>query len=576
MILGNIGLTKWVQLGIVLVLILFRFSYLEQDTPPYFIGGIAQQDEVYYSTGSLTRYYEDIGQYDESIELIAPTEGLSLYGLHITYLGYKIFGNTYLGLRVPVVFVSGLIILLLGFVTHKTFGSADYLLKFLIILLLISDFGFFTFSRYFTPQIFSLFIISATFAVFVSGIQEKWKYFFLAFLAFCALSVFYIYNSFLLGGVGLFLLFKSISTKKVTPVVYGLYGVLGGVCFYQGLLSLINDDIVSVIEAILNVNSVRPAAEVQSGLSSLIKGVLANFSSIFTTNLLRYNPILLWAVVVGVLSVFSRFVKRKKVEDLELLLLCVLVVMFMQAGLANSYPFKKWIVILPIAFIFLGILTRRLTEGMESKKIIITGSILTLLIYGYSLKVNYSKLYWLHDDLNGYYVNLSWYYVASIFSALVVFLLGIFSLLRRGKDLLIKVGLFSASILFVTISFNQFVINKEHKLKSTLIEYGGVVGDGYLVEGFSHACSFYSNAIPLFYRYDASYSLAEKQQVAAEKNKVYNKYGKNKGYFIDTVRSSEKMEYDVGEKIKVHGRAFQVLKKDEFSSYTMYLFKFTE
>lgn len=566
---------KWTQLFIILILLLFRFAYLEQDTPPYVIGGINQEDEVYYALGGLTRHYNDIGQNDNDIESFISVEGLSLYGIPLTYVGYKIFGNTYLGLRVPVVFVSVLIIMLLGFVTHKTFGSADYLLKFLIILLLISDFGFFTFSRYFTPQIFSLFIISATFAVFVSGIKEKWKYFFLAFLAFCALSVFYIYNSFLLGGVGLFLLFKSISTKKVAPLVYGLYGALGGVCFYQGLLSLINDDIVSVIETILNVNSIRPAVIVQSSLSSLIKGVLVNFSSILTTNLLRYNPILLWAVVVGVLSIFSRFVKRKKVEDLELLLLCVLVVMFMQAGLANSYPFKKWIVILPVAFIFLGILTRRLTEGKESKKIIITGSILTLLIYVYSLKVNYSKLYWLHDDLNGYYVNLSWYYVASIFSALIVFLLGIFSLLRREKDLLIKVGLFSAIILFVTISFNQFVINREYKVKNALIEYSELVKMAYLVDGFSHAYSYYTKAIPLFSKYNSGLGVEAKQLLAEEKNDVYEMHDENSLFIIHKmVHSSSYKKNQIGDEMELNGRHFSVVKISEISYYSILLLKY--
>ena len=159
-------------------LIFSRFLYLDQDVPSYMISGICQEDESYYANGALLRYYSDIDQTNIYFNKCA-SEVVKLYSIPLTYLTLHLFGNNYWGLRISIPFLSIFIILLLSSMAYREIKKPSY--SIFLSLLLLVDFYFFSFSRYFTPQFFSILILSLSIYAFFNTKQIKRQVLFVSF-----------------------------------------------------------------------------------------------------------------------------------------------------------------------------------------------------------------------------------------------------------------------------------------------------------------------------------------------------------------------------------------------------------
>lgn len=151
----------------------------------------------------------------------------------------------------------------------------------------------------------------------------------------------------------------------------------------------------------------------------------------------------------------------------------------------------------------------------------------------------------------------------------------IFSLMRTGSTTLIKGSLALTSVLFIVLSCNVFILNKEYKVKNVLIEYGELVKDAYLIEGLSHAYSFYTKAIPLFSCYNTGLSIDANQQLAEEKKAVYERHDENNLFVTyKKVHSSTDERCQIGDEMELNGQSFQVMRKHEISYYSIFLLKY--
>jgi len=117
-------------------------------------------------------------------------------------------------------------------------------------------------------------------------------------------------------------------------------------------------------------------------------------------------------------------------------------------------PFKKLIIILPISFIALAYLIKLINLKKISLRIIVVSSIISLLSYFYSLRINYSPLYWSSKDI-GYYYNIN-----DVYKYLILILF--FFIIKIFIDIVIRLDNhrmrqpFMSLTIFIKINFIKF------------------------------------------------------------------------------------------------------------------------
>ena len=172
---------------------------------------------------------------------------------------------------------------------------------------------------------------------------------------------------------------------------------------------------------------------------------------------------------------------------------------FSQAVFLNSYPFKKWVVLLPIVYC-LGIEFFKSMSQMSSRNLMIS-SLLTFPIIINSYRINNSSEYW--EGFNyGYYENLS--FTISLIPIIVttLFIISNFMIIKPSyKKLLYSFCIVLNSIILL----NVFYINRKFELRDYLSELRPLLENQYLIDGFPHSYSLYTNAIPILNPYSNNY-----------------------------------------------------------------------
>ena len=483
---------------LVLLLCFSRFLYLDQDVPSYMISGISQEDESYYSIGALLRYYNDVEKTDTNYSSHSG-DLVCLYSTPLTYLSFHALGNNYWGLRFMIPLLSIIIIFFLYRISEKYIHSQTQ--KYFLILLLLTDFYFFNFSRFQTPQIYSILAISFALFCYYHIKDPRKKIFIVSFLAISSVLFVYVYNIFFVFGVVFYFLIYIIENKNIRLIYFLVLGCLSSFILFLITLYFMSFSLVDYLEIFMDFNDKRSAVsvDVYNGTSHFIASALRNYSSIFYTNLFRFNSIWLFFLVYGFVFRIKELIQKGFKSKSTDLLYFVIIFAFFQAIFLNSYPFKKWIVLLPFVYCF-GIEFFKSLSQYSSRNLIIP-SVLTFPIMINSYRINNSYEYW--EGFNyGYYENLSFSISLIPITITTLFIISNFMIIKSSY----KKILFSFIIVLNSIILlNVFYVNKKFELRNYLTELKPLLEDQYLIDGFPHSYSLYTNSIPILNPYSNNY-----------------------------------------------------------------------
>ena len=536
----------------VILLCFSRFLYLDQDVPSYMISGISQEDESYYSMGAISRYYNDIEKTEPNFSSYSG-DPVCMYSTPLTYLSFHLLGNNYWGLRFVIPLLSIIIIFFLFRIADKELYSKTH--KSFIIILLLTDFYFFTFSRFQTPQIYSILAISFALLCFYSINDIYKRIFIVSFLSISSVLFVYAYNIFFVFGVLLYFLIYIIENKNIKLFYCLILGCLTSFFLFLITLYFMGFTLLDYFELFINFNDKRSAIsiEVHSGVLNFISSALSNFFSILYTNLFRFNSIWLFFLVCGLLSRIQLFLQKGFNLKSADLLLFVIIFAFCQAMFLNSYPFKKWIVLLPIVFCYGIEFFKRLS--LHSSNILVISSLLTFPIIINSYRLNNSSQYW--DGFNyGYYENLSFYISLIPIIVTTIFIISIF---LKNKSTFNKLLFSLCIILNSIISINVFYINRKFELRDYLTELTPLLENQYLIDGFPHSYSIYTNSIPILNPYSHDYKSSSFLTLNLEKTK-------RKKYIL-------KKEMRVKSEKSIYSSKFTLLETKSLKYYNLNLYE---
>tara|TARA_Y100000385_G_scaffold5758_1_gene6370 strand:- start:464 stop:1423 length:960 start_codon:yes stop_codon:yes gene_type:complete len=294
--------------------------------------------------------------------------------------------------------------------------------------------------------------------------------------------------------------------------------------------------------------------ETELGFGNMIISAVKNGSSIFFTNLFRYNLIWLLFLIYGFICrirlIFKNGLKLLSTDFLFL----VIIFAFFQAAFLNSYPFKKWVVLLPIVYCF-GIEFFNKFSLADTKKFLITVFFLIPIIF-YSYKINYSSDYWSGFNY-GYYENLPTLISVIPFSIVLIFITSIIFNFKSNLKLYTYLILL---LLNFIIPINVFYFNKKFELKEYLLKLKPQLENQYLVDGFPHSYCIYSNAIPILNPYSKDYSKHIYSSLRLSKK------DKKKYFLIKEMRgNSNKIRFN---------SSFTIIEKKTFKFYDLILYEY--
>lgn len=492
----------------VIVLVITRFLFLDQDAPSYMVGGVTQDDEPYYSLGAIGKYNADEGRLIKGFEQVYG-EALLLFNTHITYFSLKIFGNNYWGLRLPAVLISLMTILLLADILRVLKINKNYLL--LILLYALTDFYFFLFSRFQAPQIYAVLAITwVLWLYFKYGLSSNKGLFWIGFFIFFAASFIYMLNLFLLMAFGLLVLRQCYNQKKLKPLaIFGL-GVISCLLLYMGALAAISSSFSDITQIVTKHGG--GLKSVPSGVAAVIKDVYSRLIQLPVTNLFRYNLSVLFVFFFAFPYIIYKIVRER--DEKHMLYFLFTFALILQAFFSVNYSFKKLIIVFPMVVIVLAdvlpaaILHYRQLKNKRKIYLLLYGMILLGLCL-INLKLNNSKAYW--DGLKiGYYEN-----VPFIFNIINLLVLGItvsfvsinlfFDRMKYSWILIFPAGLGMLFISKYCLFEPSFYEKEGFKKASVLLQDKGVI------MGLSYTAQFYTNCKPALSCYGDLYQYGEKR-----------------------------------------------------------------
>lgn len=549
------------------LLLIGRFIYLDQDVPGYFISGISQEDEAYYSTEGINLYNLDHGRYLKGYEHnnMAP---LLLYSTPLTYLSLKIFGNTYWGLRVPVVLISILVILLLHDILNRLKVPKIY--TWLITLYLATDFYFFLFSRFQNPQIYSIAAITLIlWTYFRFGAESKVGLILIGLFSSLAVLVVYLYNAFFLGALGLFFVILSVKHKRLFYLLYFSIGIFLSALFFIVCVEIWGSSIIEFIKVLTFHGGGVVKYETTSIMAvamKVLKGAALAIFQILPTNFFRYNLPLLFFFLISTPVLIHKVFKEK--NETAFLFLLSFILQYLQLVFIASYPFKKLIVLMPIVILTIVFCIPAFEEyynsGLLKKKILaFIVAIVALLGCLYNFKINKDPNFWAGFEY-GYFVNTpKWFDILNIIFLFTTFVLFLLFTFKQYLSMNFRYLFFLPLIASTFLIIKYCILEKKFEVRDALIDMKPIIENKVLITGFPHAHQFYSNCIPALSGYTESFAMGDQYKNV-----------------VDSLFKNGIAEYKIEKKFK-HEKPdsssnFVLTKKYSFSFYDYYLLKYVK
>lgn len=487
---------------LVLLLVVLRFVALDADPPSYNQSGINVTDEPYYCLNAIDNFHKYQGTYLEGFH-DDYKDFMYLHNEMPVFISLVAFGNTYFGLRVFPVICSLLAILFMLLASNK---RNSWIINLLICLLLLSDYYFFLFSRYQSPQIYSILWISLIYLFVSKSESRSWYMIVATALAMLQVVLVYPYTVFIFLSIMVWSIIEYIIFREKSPLVQSVIGGMLGFVAIFGILQLNGYELTDYIDFVTGRMSVRDELDVGFGFKSVIQKLL----QLPFTNLFRYNP--LWWLSIGAFSLVSvfNFTKLSKFNRFLFVSICCL---FITSYFISSYPFKKWIIALPTGVLTLSALAEiEIYASLKRRLLFGVGMLVFATISVYGILVTNLSEYW-----SGFVENYPFEELSPMIQTLL-YILCFVSLFFIITHFWVKKTAAIRAVLAFTIlghiaMIGVYLFQSTYEYRDILMDNSKAINNSMVIGQFSHAHCFYSNARPTYNPYDLSFGFVENDTV---------------------------------------------------------------
>lgn len=486
---------------LLLLLMFLRFFMLDMDAPANNITGITHPDESYYTFLAVHEQVKSKPGFPQMFH--QPSNAvLHLHSYIPTKLGLWLFGNNYYGLRFAPVFLSLIAIFLIARILAQFYFQNKRSFSFIFILIavfLLADPYYFIVSRYQNPMIYvTLWHAVGIFLLFKYTQTSRYWYLFASVFVFLFCIVFvYPYAIFGAMGISFFVLYQAIAKRSWKYFFTGLSAGLLALLILIVVFQLFGYSISDYFNYIFKFKAQRDEMIAAHHLLSF-RIFLAPLQIIYT-NLMRYNPLLLFSLHIFILYCL---LKWKSINSFEKFVFIVLLCAFIQTTFILSYPFKKWSILFP--FLALTVIPSiRFIVAARNMKMPIRISILLLSLICVILSVknshvNNQREYWMAFEYGFEYLQPSFIikYLAPIFSVLF-FLLIVIHLFVKELDRFEKIVYGAALLCCFVFIYETIFKNRTFDYRNMLIQNAKLLDNKIIIGDLSHAYTFYNSSVAL-------------------------------------------------------------------------------
>lgn len=355
---------KWNVLLIIVWILLFscRILYLDSDLPAW--GKINYQpiDEGAYShlainiinTGTINPDIEN-----ESLNFFtAPHVRTNFIGNLFTYIGIKLLGDNYYGLRIGSIitmFINSLLMLLVLTKLHERYSVDKKKSRRIIISIMFYsafDFSSIVASRVNETSIYRmLFVLLSIFVFVYMEKQVGWRFFLIGFLSVFSTFGIYITNIYLVvatGLVALFVIFERDKKKTVKSWIAYFAGgslafILCEVYFIVFWKTTIIKNTLEVFSSFSSVSGYGNAYSIRSFIKTSISFCANNFN--------LYNIGVFFLFLIAIPKIVFYIKKHKDVNIF--FIFSIYILLFLQTFISEDYVRRKYIMVVPIMYIII-------------------------------------------------------------------------------------------------------------------------------------------------------------------------------------------------------------------------------
>ena len=488
---------------IICTLYFFRFLFLDADSRPYLLSQIQPIDEMYYNEIAVNICNDGIGKtilYGTG-DVTIPNAKCYLIPNFITGIIFNILGKNYYALRFLNVIIGFLGMLFIGQIVQIVCNTLknQELLTLLSMTIYALDFNMLILTRSAVTIVPCIFAEIVMVWVGVKYIDKTIIQIFL--LAFCSLFSFcvvYMGVAFFVFAVGIwsFLLFiKAIISKNNAKkvVLSYLLGNLTAIVVSEFLSFIILREHIwnVVLKTFLGFGDTIKA---NVGLLDHIRNWLFNSVSFWTSNMFRYNPILL-ILFAGSIVIWLLYYRKK---SSMLFVLLVIGSHWLQTTiLVNANESKSSISYGAVLIFSLSILGTFISE----KKWEETGFICRMAIFATGILAAGFVMLGYRNVAHMFDQTILWNNIFGTATAAVL-CWGCFVFGKKGK----KYAVGALPVLFLAntcwLSAKFVYLNNTYDDKNMCVKIGEIAGDSFTIGGYPLGCALYNDTKPVFGTYN--------------------------------------------------------------------------
>jgi hypothetical protein len=534
----------WIMFGIFLLLFcISRFLVLDSNLPPWNIAQYIPIDSFFYAKYALNFYQfglfinPEITLYDDRYYLFSLP--VTMLGTVLTYIGTLLFGNTYYGLRSGAFLATMLVFIVVFFIGRRECNAINnnaqqnciQVWLYVFVGYLLADFSFLIAGKVMEPTSFRTLAMMLVIAYVIWGMGSNLSFQRVILLGVLAsISVLFVYptNFFIVaamvGYVGVMSISSGWSTVLKRGSAYGLGVVVGIGVFFLFLYILIGGDFFLRLETMYTTYSGRSIigdAPVQLTVINKINTAIGNFFYFFSTNIFRFNPVLLLGTLWGLPAFFYLMYIKK--NPLHVVVGMMFIGLLLQSLFLNDYHYRKLIIVFPLVILMLmslffhrkmlqqrfnDLLNRRVWLKYVSWVYGVLSIIFALLILTANLCESCAFLYERQLDRPNEAM-MPLFYLNGI--TLFAFLAWLWFFLKNKKTGVGGIAIFAVLLFAPSMYLNiKYVYsNPQFGMRNALMELSTIIKEKPITGRYSYVARLYSNARPLFDAYLYQYFLRE-------------------------------------------------------------------
>jgi len=502
-------------LSLLFIFALSRFMYLDSDLPPWNIAYYQPIDEFYYTLQAFNFFNYGVWWYTPYDFLTNFTYFESELENIMTFFSLETFGNNYYGLRGASVISVIMIVLMITYLVGA-FAVKDDKYKLIIITMIymIVDFSFNLSGRIAEPTVFRMLALVLIIFVgnkYLKGNITQKKSFSFGFLAFSSFIFVYLTNAFIVPAVGMSILLISLKENRGVALRNSGFFILGTlislIIFLIFHYTLYNENFFSAYNEIQKLFSARTSI---SHLN-IFDTILSFGKSFFQTNIFMYNLSLLFIFLFSLpLYIFMTFIKKK---NLDILILSLFIMLFLQSLYINDYPQRKLIILFPLVLL---IIVRVLSERD--------------LLFSLLKNNKFKTIYTLLIGIGFWYIIKDIEKINIIFSTLNI-ILSLVSLLifldilsqKNIRTIVLLIFMTSISVTNIYLNYTYIYSEPQYTYKNIMIDIGRKVGKEQVAGCYSHAFRLYNEIEPLLNSYCYEY-IKDKEKIIEDTRRLEKEY----------------------------------------------------